>query len=527
MPDAPRQPAPPNIIVILVDDMGYSDIGCFGSEIRTPNLNRLAAEGARMTQMTNCARCCPSRASLLTGLYPHQAGVGAMVGDGGQPGYRGFLNDRCVTIAEALKPAGYRTLMSGKWHVGGSYTYNKPETWTPGDVGHPLPVQRGFDEHYGTLGGGGSYFKPPTLIHNDMLVEPQGDAYYYTDAISEHACRMIDGAVADAKPFFLYTAYTAPHWPLHALPEDITRYEGLYAKGWDTLRAGRHEEQKGMGLLDSRWPISPRDEQAPAWPDVTHRDWEALRMAVYAAQVDRMDQGVGRILAALDKHGIADDTLVVFLSDNGGCAEFLAEDGPQCPQRFDIPTRDGRPMRIGNTPAIQPGPADTFASYDLPWANASNTPFRFFKKWVHEGGISTPLVARWPGRVAADHISHAPAHVIDIMATCLDAAGVAYPKEHNGRAVKPLEGESLLPTLGGNAWSRERRLFYEHIGNRAVRDGEWKLVSAKGGPWELYNMIEDRTEVNDLADSEAARLAELIALYDAWAVRADVVPRST
>jgi len=229
----------PNLVLILADDMGYSDIGCFGSEIRTPNLDALAADGARMTQMYNCARCCPSRASLLTGLYPHQAGVGHMVGDHGLPGYRGFLNDRCATIAEVLRAAGYRTLMAGKWHVGGGYTYNRPETWAPGDPTHPLPIQRGFDEHYGTVGGGGSYFRPPTLLRNDRLIEPEGEEYYYTDAISDEAVRMI-GEAADAEaPFFLYVAYTAPHWPLHAPPEDIARYETTYRGGWDALRTRR------------------------------------------------------------------------------------------------------------------------------------------------------------------------------------------------------------------------------------------------------------------------------------------------
>jgi len=515
----------PNLVLLLADDMGYSDIGCFGSEIRTPHLDSLAASGARMTQMYNCARCCPSRASLLTGLYPHQAGVGHMVGDHGLPAYRGFLNERCATIAEILRPAGYRTLMAGKWHVGGAYTYNRPETWTPGDPTHPLPVQRGFDEHYGTVGGGGSYFRPPTLLRNDRIIEPESEDYYYTDAISDEAVRMIGEAADAGAPFFLYVAYTAPHWPLHAPPEDIARYETTYRDGWDALRTARHETLKGLGLLDPRWPISPRDEQAPPWPEVKHRDWEALRMAVYAAQVDRMDQGIGRILAALRAWGLEENTLVVFLSDNGGCAEFLAEDGqPGCPVRFDIPTRDGRRVRIGNSPSIMPGPEDTFQSYGLPWANASNTPFRLYKHWVHEGGVATPFVAYWPGHIAPGKVCHAPAHVVDLMPTFLEAAGVAYPESIEARPLTPLEGESLLPALRGEAWSRERPIFFEHEGNRAVRTGQWKLVSRHPGPWELYDMSADRTELDDLAPREPDRVRDLARCYAEWAARCGVHP---
>ena len=518
----------PNIVLILVDDMGYSDIGCYGSEIRTPNVDRLAAEGIRFTQMYNCARCCPSRASLLTGLYPHQAGVGHMVGDSGLDGYRGFLQQNCVTIAEVLARAGYRTFMSGKWHVGGYYPPNQPDTWRPGDEGHPTPIQRGFEEHYGMLGGGGSYFDPPSLHHNDIRVVIPGDEdYYFTDAISDNAVRMIGEAGRGDAPFFLYVGYTAPHWPLHALPEDIARYEGKYGGGWDAVRTARHEELKGMGILNPKWNISPRDEQAPDWSDVPPKlkTWQNLRMAVYAAQIDRMDQGVGRICARLRELGIEDDTLVMFMSDNGGCAEFLAEDvGRPQPHRYNIPTRDGRPMHVGNTPALRPGPDDTFMSYDLPWANASNTPFRLYKHWVHEGGIATPFVVHWPKAATRGGIRHQPVHFIDVMATCLDAAGARYPEEHNGQPVTPLEGESLLPALGSDAWSRERPIFWEHEGNRAVRLDNWKLVSKYPGGWELYDMNEDRTELNDLAPGNAATVDRLARMYDEWAERVGVLP---
>ncbi len=514
----------PNIIVILVDDMGYSDIGPYGSEIRTPTLDRLAAGGARFSQMYNCARCCPTRASLLTGLYPHQAGVGQMVNDRGVgPAYQGYLRDDCVTIAEALKPAGYRTLMSGKWHVGGPYDAQRPDAWRPGTAGFPTPYTRGFDEHYGTLAGAANYFDPYTLIHNDTFIEPTGDDYYYTDAISENACRMIEASVADETPFFAYVAYTAPHWPLHAFADDIERYRGQYRQGWDALRTGRHEQLKGLGVLDRKWEISPRDESAPPWADAAEKDWQDARMAVYAAQIDRMDQGVGRIVATLERLGQLDDTLILFLSDNGGCAEFLAEDGHVA--RYGGLTRDGRPIRIGNRPDIAPGDADTYMSYELPWANASNSPFRLFKHWVHEGGIATPLVAHWPARFAGGALHHQTVHVIDIMATCLEAAGAIYPAEHHGRAVTPLEGESFLPLLEGRSWSRQRPLFWEHEGNRAVRLGPWKLVSQdERGQWELYNMDEDRTELHDLGQREPGRLTELQGLYEQWAQRVGVVP---
>ncbi len=519
----------PNIVLILVDDMGYSDIGCYGSEIRTPNLNQLAGEGVRFTQMYNCARCCPSRASLLTGLYPHQTGIGHMVGDRHLPGYRGFLNDNCVTIAEALGRAGYRSYLSGKWHVGGHYPPNKPEEWRPGEEGHPIPTQRGFREHYGMLGGGGSYFNPPSLFHNETRAIAEGDDYYFTDAISENAVRMIDEAHASGDPFFAYVAYTAPHWPLHALPEDIARYEGKYrGRGWDDVRTARHEELKGMNVLNRRWDISPRDENAPPWAKVSSdlKDWEDLRMAVYAAQIDRMDQGVGAILAKLRELAIEDNTLVMFLSDNGGCAEFLAEDvGKPDKHRYNTPTRDGRSVHVGNTAELRPGPDDTFMSYDLPWANASNSPFRLYKHWVHEGGISTPFIVRWPSTITdRGTLRHTPTHFIDIMATCLAAAGAEYPEEFNGKPIAPMAGESLLDAFQGESWRREHPIYWEHEGNRAVRVDNLKLVSKHPGAWELYDMNVDRIELCDLSGKNIERVRYFVKRYDEWAPRCNVVP---
>lgn len=507
--------ARPNIVLILADDMGYSDIGCFGAEIATPHLDALAAGGARLTQMYNCARCCPSRAALLTGRHPHQAGVGHMVGDAGRPGYRGFLNDASATIGEALRPAGYRTYMAGKWHVGGTYDLQRPETWRPGAPGHPLPIQRGFDRHWGTLAGAGSYFSPPTLIDGDRFVEPEAEDFYYTDAIGRHAGAMAAEGLAAGAPFFLYAAFTAPHWPLHATPEDIARYEGLYRGGWEWLRTARHERAKSLGLLSERWGISARDDRAPAWADLPseRREWEACRMAVYAAQITALDRAIGRLLQPVADAGALEDTLVVFVSDNGGCAEFLSEDGTD---RYRRRTRDGRPVRVGNVPALAPGAADTFMSYDLPWANASNAPFRLYKHWVHEGGISSPCVVSWPAAIPAGSIIHEPAHFIDMLPTFLQAA--AHP------APEGVEGEGLLPLLRGERWERTRPLFWEHEGNRAVRAGAWKLVSRHPGPWELYNMEEDRTEGRDLAAGDARRAGSLAAEYQEWAARCGVVP---
>jgi arylsulfatase A-like enzyme len=515
----------PNIVLILADDMGFSDIGCYGSEIRTPNLDRLAHSGVRFSQMYNAARCCPSRASMLTGLQPHQAGVGHMVADWQIEGYRGFLSTHCVTIAEALAEAGYRTHLSGKWHVGGDYPLQKPDSWVPGDATHPLPTQRGFQHFFGTLTGAGNFYNPPTLAEGDSLAQPESDDFFYTDAISDHAVQMIRESVVEERPFFSFVSYTAPHWPLHAHGEDIAKYESQYLMGWDELKARRHEELIGLGILQGKWSISPRDEDVRSWKSADDKDWEALRMAVYAAQIDRMDQGVGRIVSALSEVGLRDNTIVMFLSDNGGCAEFLAEDsGTPNPVQFDTPLLDGSRARMGNIPGLRPGPADTFQSYDIAWAHASNSPFRRFKHWLHEGGISTPFIVNWPSKINAAAIVHEPAYLPDIMTTCLDAAAVPYPKERDGNAVTPIEGESLLPLVTGGSWQRERPICWEHEGNAAVRLGQWKLVREFPGDWELYDMEEDRTELNDLASKEPQRVKQLAALWAEWAERVGVKP---
>jgi arylsulfatase len=524
---ASRQTPPPrpNIVLILADDLGFSDLGCYGSEIRTPNLDRLGYGGVRFTQMYNTARCCPSRASLLTGMYPHRAGIGHMVSDHGTPAYQGYLNDHCVTIAEALGAAGYRTMMAGKWHVGGPYDILDGASWRPGDPTHPLPTQRGFDEFYGIVAGAASYFYPRTLMRNESLLKLETSGYYLTDAISDNAVQMVEKAAGASEPFFLHLAYTAPHWPLHALEEDIAGYQGCYQDGWDQLRGRRYEEVTGLGLLDSEWSLSPRDPDALPWSQAPHQRWQQRRMEIYAAQIEAMDRGIGRVVDALTRLGLRDDTIVMFASDNGGCAENIPPDtDPARPFRYNSDPLDGRRMRAGDLVDIEPGPADTFMSYGLPWANASNAPFRRFKRWVHEGGISTPFIVNWPGRITKPAVLDDLVHFIDLLPTCLDIAGAAYPAEHRDHPVDQPDGESFRPALEGTSWSRVRPLFFEHEGNRAVRTSEWKLVGAHADPWELYNMTTDRTELHDLADDHDKKRAELVAAYQDWARRTGVLP---
>ncbi|MEI7730347.1 MAG: arylsulfatase [Verrucomicrobiota bacterium] len=529
----------PNFIVILSDDMGYSDLGCYGSEIQTPNLDQLAAGGVRFTQFYNTARCCPTRASLLTGLYPHQAGVGHMIEDKGLEGYQGQLNQKCRTIAEVLRPAHYRTYAVGKWHVSLNLKGDGPK--------YNWPLQRGFDRYYGTITGAGSYFDPGTLVRDNTPVSALSDPdyrpalFYYTDAITDHAVRFITEHQRDhaSEPFFLYVAYTAAHWPLHAKNSDIAKYKGRYDGGYTPIRQARFERAKQLGLIQPTWDLSP---QAGDWEAATNQAWEARCMEVYAAMIDSMDQGIGRIVATLRKQGQLENTLVVFLQDNGGCAETIGRNaGPKRPDKPTLPvippeairldvrptqTRAGMPMLRG--PENMPGPEDTFIAYGKAWANVSNTPFREYKHWVHEGGISTPLIAHWPRGIATaltNKLVHTPAHLVDIMATCVDLAQADYPAEVAGQKVRPMEGVSLRPLLEDKPLVRPNPLYWEHEGNRAIRIGAWKLV-AKGpaGKWELYDMNADRTEMHDLAAEQPERVRELMAQWEAWAKRAQVLP---
>ena len=523
----------PNILLILADDMGFSDIGCYGSEIRTPTLDALGEGGLRYTQMYNSARCCPSRAALLTGLNPHQAGVGWMTTTlpDTTDAYQGYLNDRCVTIAEVLRGAGYRTFLSGKWHVGNAYDAQRPDTWRAGEPGWPTPTQRGFDDFFGTLDGAGSFWNPHSLMAGESYIRPDSPDFYYTDAIGDNAVARIESALAANAPspfpfpFFGYVAFTAPHWPLHAPEEEVARYASLYRCGWDAIRTARHESQRDSGLVDRRWTISPRDPESWSFDESRYPDWEALRMAVYAAQIDRMDQAIGRMVSTLQNHDALANTLIFFLSDNGGCAEFLQEDTlAPAPHRYNMPTVDGRPMRVGNLPHLKPGPADTFMSYDLPWANASNTPFRRYKSWVHEGGISTPFIAHWPDGIAGASVFHSPVHITDIMPTCVEVAGARYPDSAGEHAIQPMEGVSLAPSFRDDHWQRGQPIWFEHEGNRAVRDGPWKLVNRHPGRWELYNIDDDRTEQNNLVESERHRVRNMTAYWERQADRVGYAP---
>jgi len=505
----------PNVILILVDDMGFSDLGCTGSEIETPNIDALAEKGALLSSMYNCARCCPTRAALLTGLYPHKAGIGHMAVNLGTPAYQGFLRNDSATIAELLRPAGYRTLMSGKWHVGGDFSPRDADSWEVGTRERPTPRQRGFDRFYGILDGATHFFSPHYVLEDDSRAEVSPSDFYLTDAITDKALGMVEEAVAAEQPFFLYLAHAAPHWPLHAHAEDIAKYETAYRGGWDAIRTARHEEMLGRGVLQHDWAISPRDTEAPPWAEAAHRDWEAAKMAVYAAMIDCLDRNVGRLVDKLKEADLYENTLILFLSDNGGCAEFMAEDGwaKFYPDRHN----DGRRILLGNRPDLSPGGPLTFMSYDLPWANVSNAPFRRFKHWVHEGGISTPLLAHWPSRIAPRQTIHSPWHVVDILPTILEACGLAYPAEYGGHALQALDGESFLPALCGKTQEREQPIFWEHEGNCAVRQDNFKLVKVFGADWELYDMERDRTELHDLAGRNRPVEQDLKRSFGAWA----------
>ena len=496
----------PNVIVILADDMGFSDLGCYGGEIATPTLDALADGGVRFTHFYNTARCCPTRASLLTGLYPHQAAIGHMTQDKGLDGYRGDLSRNAVTMAEAMKPAGYGTYCVGKWHVTSD---------ADGKLGkHNWPLQRGFDHYYGIIGGAANYFDPKTLTRDNTPITADSDPeykpgkYYLTDAFSDNAVRFVNDHVKQkaGQPFFMYVAYTAAHWPLHAPEDEIAKQKGRYDAGYDVIRKARFEKEKKLGVINPAWDLS---DQAGDWSKVERKDWESRCMEVYAAQVTRMDQGIGKLVEALKINGQLDNTLIFFMQDNGACAE-----------------NTGRGGKKGEAKPPMPGASDTWVAYGEGWANVSNTPFRYYKHFVHEGGISTPLIARWPtGIKRKGELENQPGHLIDIMATCVDVGGAKYPEEFKGNKIQPKEGCSLVPAFGGGQIQRSNPLFWEHEGNRAIRTGKWKLV-AKGpqGAWELYDMEKDRTEMHDLSGQMPDKVKEMTALWEEYARRTRAIP---
>jgi arylsulfatase len=500
--------AQPNIVIILADDLGYSDIAPFGGEIDTPSLERLSWRGVRMSSYYVTPRCSPSRAALLTGRHPHSVGIGVLTSDNRPVGYPGSLDTEVPTLAELLSAQGYTTGLFGKWHLASEF-HVPSDTW---------PTRRGFDEFRGILQGAASYYNPP-MVHGETPIPARDlpDDFHFTEDVTASGVDFIQRHGGSEHPFFLMLTYTAPHWPLHSREQTIAKYRERFSAGWNAMREERLRRLLDQGLVPGVSEL-PQDQVLPDWADAGS-DWEIERMAVYAAQVESLDRGIGRILDALSERDMDEDTLVIFLSDNGGCAEELeigmdsySED--ICP-RF---TRAGAPVSLGNDPEVLPGPENTYQSYGQDWATVSNTPFRLWKRWVHEGGISTPFIVSWPagGIDSGGSVSHAVGHITDILPSVLDAAGLS----DDGA-----EGESLLPMWRNvNDPGEERTLFWEHMGNAAVRRGPWKLVREWGGEWELFDVETDRTESTDLAEIYPALVAELQAEYHKWAVDHGVIP---
>jgi arylsulfatase A-like enzyme len=512
---AHQRQRPPNILLVVADDLGFSDLGCYGGEIDTPTLNSLATDGLRFTQFYTTARCCPSRASILTGQYPHRVGVGHMVTDMGHPGYRGRLSDNAVTLADVLKLAGYRTFMSGKWHVGTND-----------------PTRHGFEQYFGTLISAATYWDAAQYLRlpqGSRIRSYGANAFYGTDALTDYALDFLEDArTTPDRPWFLYLAFNAPHFPLHARPEDISRYRNRYAGGWDLLREERLARMKQLRLVARNTRLSPRSKftnfgetvsaENPRWdslPEDRRADL-AIRMAIYAAMIDRMDRNIGRVTADLRARGELDHTLIMFLSDNGACAEWD-------PFGFDVSSSPNNMLHRGDE-LERMGSRGTYHSVGSGWANASNTPWRMYKHYSHEGGISTPCIVRWPaGFRRRNVIESAPAHLIDLMPTIVEASGAKYPHLFNTRETLPMAGTSLVPALRGERMP-ERALYFEHEGTRAVREGRYKLTALRGEPWKLYDMERDRTELEDLAAGQPRRVESLARKWDTWAAGNQVTP---
>lgn len=495
--------SPPNIVVVLVDDMGFSDLGCYGSEIETPHIDSLAENGLRFTQFYNSGRCCPTRASLMTGLHPHQVGIGHMTAPPGEtlvapPAYQGHLNETCVTIPQVLKSKDYHTFMTGKWHLG----HASQDDW---------PMQRGFDRFYGGISGAFNYFKPGGdrgMTDGNEAVETK-DGFYATDAFTNVACEYIsDATQADDKPFFLYLAYNAPHWPLNAKVKDFEKYRGRYTAGWEAVMKARQTKQREIGLFGES--LQPAPHVGPAWDSLKPKkrdDLDAI-MAAYAGCVDNIDQNIGRLVAHLKSIDQYENTLILILSDNGACQE-------------------GGRLGFGDENMVRNPPLETTngVRQGLAWANASNTPFRLYKHFLHEGGANTPLIAHWPGGIPEarrNSFVRQPAYLPDIMATCVELAGAEMPSD-----VPPCVGSSFVNALKGDSEVANRPIhdspmFFEHEGNAAMRDGDWKLVREYKKPWELYNIAEDRTELNDLSTAESDRRDRMVAAWEAWATKTEV-----
>lgn len=453
----------PNIVLIMADDLGFSDIGCFGSEIETPNLDALAAAGLRGTQFYNTAKCHSSRVSLLTGLYCDQAGSAKL--------------SRGATIAETLGKAGYFTAMSGKWHLS------------------KQPTDFGFQRYWGHLSGATNFFTGDDSfrLNGEKYTVPKtlnGRPFYTTHAITDFALQFLNEATAKDDPFLLYIAFNAPHYPLHAPEAAVKKYDGVYDRGWDVLRRERHKRQLESGLLPAKWKLSPRPAHIPAWDSLSEAEqqWEADRMEVFAAMVDLLDQNVGRLVKSLQEKDEFENTLFLFCSDNGAC-----------------------PFERTRGKDLKPWDPKSYWTYDASWAHVGNTPFRLYKQNQHEGGISSPLIAHWPAGLKTEpgSVTDQPGHLIDFMATFIDVAKAEYPKQIGERKIDPLQGRSLLPIFRGETREPHETLYFHFSTDRALRQGPWKLVSAKLGRWELYNLDEDRTETNDLAAKHPDKVEEM------------------
>jgi arylsulfatase A-like enzyme len=484
----------PDVVLIMADDMGYSDLGCFGGEIETPNLDGLASSGLRFTNFYSENMCWVSRAALLTGIY-HKTSL-----------QEAAIHSRCLTLPEALQADGYQTRMSGKWHLAGKDN-------------SVYPADRGFEHFYGILGGAASFFAPYSLSRDRTNIENEYDDpdYYFTHAITDNAVSYVERADS-AKPLFLYVAYTAAHWPLHALPEDIAHYRGKYAMGWDKLRSQRLARMKDLGVVDSSIKLSPRHPDVPAWKDEPHKQWQQRRMEVYAAQVTAMDTGIGKLKDALRETGRLNNTLFVFMIDNGGCHVEYGQNrkGYYLPEK----TRDGRAVVPGNRPDVMPGPEETYQSYGYGWANVSNTPYRLFKQLDHEGGIHTPMIAHWPNGIAErGGIAKQVSHLIDIMPTVLDVTKTKPLELLDGQPPIQMDGMSLLRTLRGSPQAGHEELFFHHAKGKAIRHGRWKLVQVAKSEWELYDIQDDPNELNNLAQSNPDKVRQLSNRWAAWSDR--------
>jgi arylsulfatase A-like enzyme len=512
----------PNIVIIMADDLGYSDLGCYGGEIQTPNLDGLASNGIRFTQFYNASRCCPTRASLLTGKYPHQVGLA----QNGQT-----LSRNAATIAEVLKENGYHTGMAGKWHLSRTQRLKDPEEqllWLShrkdSSIFAPLesyPSNRGFEEHWGCIWGVVNFFDPFSLVHNEEEIKEVPEDFYMTNFITDKSVEMIDQFSKDDKPFFMYIAHTAPHWPLHALPEDIDKYKGVYDEGWDVLRDKRYQRSIELGLIDPKIAKLGPNESGQLWADCKEKSWEVKHMEAHAAMVDRVDQGVGEVIKKLKAIGEFENTLIVFLADNGASPERGYKPG------FDRPghTREGKEIIYPHQKYERPGAELTWGYLGTAWAGAVNAPFRYWKKESFEGGNCTPFIVHWPNGLKGKEntINNGVGHVIDILPTCLDIAVAEYPEQINGLETTPIEGNSLIPLIRNEFQTTHDTLFWEHMGGRALRIGDWKIAALQKGDWELFNLGNDRTETINLAVENPQRVKEMEAIWKKWYKR--IYPR--